>query len=341
MSKTIKNSFYSKLTFDHLLNAHNRACIGKTTRPELLRFNIDLETNLHAILKNLKEGTYKLGKYRVFTIHEPKERIIKCLPYRDRVVQQWYIYEFIKPYIMNKFINTTCACIDKRGTHYAVRLTQKFMRIMKRKHNNYYILKLDVKKYFYNIDKDILYNIMCEYISDKKLLELTRIFIYDNEEKVGIPIGNYTSQYFANIYLDKLDKYIKEVLKVKYYVRYMDDFVIMAETKDECILLKEKINNYLKEKLHLELNSKSRYYPNKMGVNFCGYRIFETHILIRERSKKKIKKKIKEWNKLYKSNELDILHMRLSFGSWLGHAKHANSYNITNKYKNKIIYYQY
>lgn len=109
---------------------------------------------------------------------------------------------------------------------------------------------------------------MCSYISDKRLLELTYKYIYDNDDKVGIPIGNYTSQYFANIYLDKLDKYIKEKLKVKYYVRYMDDFVILVATKSECIYLKKMISEYLKEKLHLELNSKSRYYPNKMGIIF-------------------------------------------------------------------------
>lgn len=338
MSKTIKNSFYSKLTFENLLKAHQRASIGKNNRLDLLKFNIDLETNLHSILKSLKNGTYKLGKYRIFTIYEPKERIIKCLPYKDRIVQQWYIYEFIKPYIMNKFISTTCACIDERGTHYAVRLTQKYMRAMKRKYYNYYVLKLDIKKYFYSIDKDILYNIMCEYISDKRLLELTHKFIYDNDDKIGIPIGNYTSQYFANIYLDKLDKYIKGKLKVKYYIRYMDDFVILLPTKSECIYLKNEISEYLKEKLHLELNSKSRYYPNKMGVNFCGYRIYETHILLRNRSKKKIKGKIREWNNLYMLNKLNVSKMKLSLGSWLGHAKHANTYNMVKDYKNKIIY---
>ena len=139
MSKTIKNSLYSKLTFDNLLKAHQRASVSKNNCLDLLKFDIDLETNLHSILKSLKDGTYKLGKYRVFTIYEPKERIIKSLPYKDRIVQQWYIYEFIKPYIMNKFISTTCACIDGRGTHYAVKLTQKYMRAMKRKYHNYYI----------------------------------------------------------------------------------------------------------------------------------------------------------------------------------------------------------
>lgn len=287
MSKTIKNSFYKKLTFDKFLDAHKRASKNKCNKYEVLKFNVDLETNIVNIIDSIKNGTYKLGKYHIFIIYEPKERIIKCLPYRDRIVQQWYIYEFIKPYIIPRLINNTCACIDNRGTHYAVKLTQKYMRKMKREYNEYYVLKLDIKKYFYNIDKSILYNIMCEYISDKKLLNLTHMFIYDNKDLIGIPIGNYTSQYFANIYLDKLDKYIKEELKIKYYIRYMDDFVLLLKTKEECIILMNKIRYFLKEKLHLELNHKSKYYPNKMGINFCGYRIYETHILVRTIVRKK------------------------------------------------------
>ena len=336
MSKTIKNNFKAKLTFENLLKAHERASAHKTSRMEVLKFNVDLETNLHSILNELKTDTYKLSKYKEFTIYEPKERIIKCLPYRDRIVHQWYIYEFIKPYIIPRLINTTCACIDGRGTHYAVKLTQKYMRIMKRKYKNYYILKLDIKKYFYNIDKKILYNIMCEYISDKSLLKLTKKFIYDNNENTGIPIGNYTSQYFANIYLDKLDKYIKEILKIQYYIRYMDDFVILVKEKEECIHLKNKISEFLNDHLQLELNSKSRYYPNKMGVNFCGYRIYETHILVRQRSKKKMRENIKEWNKLSSDNKLDKNKLKRSLNSWLGHVKHANSYNLVNKYVSKL-----
>ncbi len=206
------------------------------------------------------------------------------------------------------------------------------MRIMKRKYLEYYILKLDIKKYFYNIDKDILYNIMCEYISDKLLLNLTYKFIYDDGSDVGIPIGNYTSQYFDNIYLGKLDKYIKEELHIKYYVRYMDDLVMLVKTREECIIILEKIKVYLKENLHLELNDKSRYYPSKMGVNFCGYRIFETHRLIKQRSKNSIKKKIKKYN----DGKIDEKSFQLSLNSWLGHVRHANSYNLVNKYLSKI-----
>lgn len=116
----------------------------------------------------------------------------------------------------------------------------------------------------------------------------------------------------------------------------MDDFVILTKSKEECIYIKKKISEFLNEYLHLELNSKSRYYPNKMGINFCGYRIYETHMLVRQRSKKKMRENIKKWNKLANENKLDIVKMTYSLNSWLGHIKHANSHNLIEKYLNKI-----
>jgi len=121
MSKSIKKCFYNKLTFENMLNAHKRASINKNNKYEVLKFNLDLESNIWNIINSLKNNTYKLGKYHEFTIYEPKERIIKALPYKDRIVQQWYIYEFIKPYILPRLLNNTCACIDNRGNHYAVK----------------------------------------------------------------------------------------------------------------------------------------------------------------------------------------------------------------------------
>lgn len=336
MSKTIKNSFDKKLTFENLLKAHDRARMGKNMRRELLKFEIDLENNMINIFNSLKNGSYKLGNYRVFKVYEPKERVIKCLPYRDRIVQQWYVYEFIMPYIVPRFINTNCACIEGKGTHYAVNITQRYMRAMKRRYGSYFILKLDIKKYFYNIDREILFNIMKKYISDKKLLWLTGLFIYDNDDRVNIPIGNYTSQYFANIYLNELDYYIKGVLGIKYYVRYMDDMVLLFKSKEECVLVMDKIRSFLRDKLKLELNDKSRYYPSSLGVNFCGYRIYETHRLVRNSSKKMIRKKVKLWKKLYRDGKLDTLKMKLSFNSWLNHVGHANSYNLRKRVEFKF-----
>lgn len=328
MCKTIKNCFDKKLTYENLMSAYYRASKRKGNKRELLRFNMDLETNICSILKEIKEETFVTGKYRTFTVYEPKERIIKSLPFKDRIVQQWYIEEFIKPYVIPRFINSNCACIENKGTLFAVDLCQKYMRIMKNKYGKYYILKCDIKKYFYNIDKNILFNIMKKYISDKKLLKLTYIFIFDNEEKIGIPIGNYTSQFFANIYLNELDKYVKQELKVKYYIRYMDDIILLVETKEKCRYLKQQIYEFITKKLNLDFNEKSRYYPSNMGVNFCGYRIYETHKLLRERSKKKIKKNIKNWNKLYLNKNLNSKKMLLCWNSWRGHAKHCNSYNF-------------
>ena len=119
-----------------------------------------------------------------------------------------------------------------------------------------------------------------------------------------------------------------------------NDMLLLAKNKEECQILKENISVFLMDKLYLELNNKSRYYKNNMGINFCGYKIFETHILIRNRSKSKIKKNIKEWNKQYKLNNLDILKLILSFNSWKGHIKHANTYNLLNKYTNKLLFCQ-
>ena len=146
--------------------------------------------------------------------------------------------------------------------------------------------------------------------------------------------GNYTSQFFANIYLNELDQFVKRVLKVSYYTRYMDDFIILAKTKKECITIKAQVEKFLQDVLHLSLNDKSRYYPQHMGVNFCGYRIFTTHRLLRLTSKKKIKKNVKVLNKLYSQNKLDILKTMQKLNSWLGHSSHCNSYKLQQKILN-------
>lgn len=149
--------------------------------------------------------------------------------------------------------------------------------------------------------------------------------------KHGIPIGNYTSQFFANIYLNELDQYVKRILKIKYYVRYMDDFILLAKTKKDCVYLKKNISNFLEQTLHLKLNEKSKYYPHKMGVNFCGYRIFTTHLLLRNNSKKKIKNNVRIWNKKYRQNKLNISQTLQSIHAWLGHSSHCNSYHLQKK----------
>lgn len=336
MPKTIKNCFYENLTFSNLLKAHKRARKHKVYKDEIIKFELDLENNIINLLNNIKNKKYHLGNYREFKIYEPKERLIKSLPYVDRIVHQWYIEEFIKPFILPKLITSTFACISNRGTHNAVLEVEKYMRIYNRNYGDFWILKCDISKFFYSINPYILFDILKKYISDKELLKFTKLLIFDNVDNsnIGIPIGNYTSQFFANIYLNELDQFVKRTLKVKYYVRYMDDFIILAKTKNDCIHLKADIENFLSTKLHLSLNNKSRYYPYKMGVNFCGYRIFTTHKLLRTNSKKKIKKNVKKWNSHYKNNSLNIPNTVQSLNSWLGHSSHCNSFKLQNKILN-------
>lgn len=324
MCKTIKCEFDKCLTFEKLLSAHNRASKGKKLKDEIIIFEMDLETNLIRLMKDIKYKKYKVGSYREFVIYEPKKRIIKSLPYRDRIIHQWYIEEFIKPFMIKRFISDTYACLDNRGTLSSAKKTQKYMRKMQKKYGNYYVLQCDIKKFFYSIDKKILLSILNRIISDKKLMEFTKIILDDGTD-IGIPIGNYTSQYFANIYLNELDHFIKEKLRVKYYIRYMDDFVLLVKNKNEAKYLFHKISLFLKNNLNLELNQKSRYYPSSIGIDFCGYRIFETHLLLRKRFKKKVKKTLKKWKN---SESLNPNKLLLSWNSIKAHAGHANSYNF-------------
>lgn len=192
-----------------------------------------------------------------------------------------------------------------------VRISYKFKYINGK---NYYVIKADIKKYFYSINKEILYQILKRNIKDNKLLRLTKILIYDNNDDTSIPIGNYTSQYFANIYLNELDQYIKNILRIKYYLRYMDDFCILLKSKDECKRVLYEIKNFLSTNLKLELNPKTRYYPSKFGVNFCGYVIHEDYMLLRKSCIKKIKKRIK-------TGTFDLKKYK-------GHLIHANAYNF-------------
>lgn len=332
MPKTIKNMFDKKLNYIAFYNAHIRASSNKKSRSDVIKYEIDLETNLMNLYNSIKNGKYHVGKYHQFTIYEPKKRIIQSLPYKDRIVHQWYVGEFILPYIVPKFIKDTYACIKNRGTHKAVKQLQNYMKIMQRNNGTYYILKCDIKKYFYSIDKDILYTIMKKHITDKKLLAFTKLLIYDSDVNTGIPIGNYTSQFFANIYLNELDHYVKEHLKVKYYIRYMDDFILLIKTKDDASRMKVLIENYISTKLNLSLNQKSKYYPNKLGVDFCGYHIFETHCLIRKRSKRKIRSIIRKANFDYRQSKLDKKKLEMKYNSWKAHASHANTYNLIRKY---------
>jgi len=269
MPKTVRNIYENAVSFENLLLAHKKARCGKREKKKVILVELILEQELLRLEKELKNCTYKHSSYTTFKVYQPKERIIMASEYIDRIVHQWYVQHFIKPYFVPQFINTTYACIEGRGMHKASKDVQTAMKSAKSKCTNYYILKMDVTKYFHNIDKRILWNILKRKIKDKKLLWLTREILLSTEGMLGLPLGNYTSQMFANIYLNELDQYVKHKLKCKYYFRYMDDMVILLPNKEIANNVLNDITIFLKETLGLTLNSKTRIFKDKQGVNFC------------------------------------------------------------------------
>ena len=228
MARTIRNEFDKYLTYDNLMKAHLLSRKGKNYKKEVILFNLKQEEYIKWLYEELKNGTYKHGGYRIFYITYPKPRKIEASRYIDRVVHRWIVDSFLNRYFVNQFISTSYACIKKRGMHKASMDVQKAMKYCTKIWNEYYILKMDIRKYFQNINKDILMNILRKKVKEEKLERLLEKIVYSNSGTKGIPIGNYTSQIFANIYLNEIDQYIKQKLKVKYYFRYMDDSVLFV-----------------------------------------------------------------------------------------------------------------
>lgn len=326
-----------KLTIEAIYRAHCRARKGKTTRSSVV--DVDLRPMIYVthILNVLRDGIYVPSRFREFTVTDPKKRLVLALPYVDRIVHQWLIEEFIKPYYLPRFIKDSYACIPGRGSHAAVKRIQGYMRDMRQRQDKYYIVKMDISKYFYNIDRDVLFKILKRVITNSQLLDLLHTIIFSDEERVGIPIGNYTSQYFANIYLNELDQYCKHNLGVKYYVRYMDDFILLAPNKRKAKRWYRAIQRYAEGYLHLKLNPKSCFYPSSHGLDFVGYKIMNNCLRLRQRSKRKLNNII--WN--YQHDYTTEADFVTSVAAWLGHAGHANAKTYIRKrlwsYRNMLL----
>ncbi len=311
------------ITFEKFYFAYLRARKNKAGRLEVLKFEQYLEYELIMLMEEIRLGTYCLSNYSSFIIYEPKKREIRMLPFRDRIVHQWYVEEFIKPCFLSRFIFDSYACIPGRGVHNAIKRVQYFMRIMYHQYQNYYILKMDISNFFASIDKDILFSLMKKYFKEKGLLNFTHQMIFEQNDQFGLPIGNYTSQYFANIYLHELDFFLKVKKSLPYYVRYMDDFVILVKNKEEARTLYDEISCFLNEKLHLSLNPKSSYFPSSFGVCFLGFKIYEDHILLLRKIERHMIDKIRKSS--------------LSFSSCYAHFHHANHHYLLSKVEKFIV----
>lgn len=262
-----------------------------------MAFESNPYNNVNALIRELISDIYKMSPYIEFDVFEPKQRHVLAPQFRDKLVQ-WSICRVLNPEFKKKFISDTYACIEGRGTHAYISRLNHFIRCAKVNYGDTaYVLQIDIKKFFYNIDRSVLKKIYTKHIKDEKILNLIYT-ITDSSEimgEVGLPLGNSLSQLSANVYMNEVDQYIKRNLSVKYYVRYMDDMVLILKNKQEAREVLALIKEFLKEKLHLTANEKKTvYYPLKNGIKSVGFKSFGNYRLLLQKDKKKLREKIKE-----------------------------------------------
>lgn len=308
---------------------------------EALLFAQNPTYNLKELQKELRDGTYEFKGYFEFKVFEPKERVINAPYYRDKVVQL-AVVNVIKDIYYPSFIYDSYACIDGKGTHKCVERISYFIRKAKWQYgNDAYILKVDMKKFFYSIDRKVLKKVIKKKVKCKRTLTLL-FKIIDSADIIddkGLPLGNTISQLCANIIMNELDQYCKRHLRIKYYVRYADDVIMILEDKEKAIQIKDSVVEYTTTKLNLNINEeKTKIFPICQGVNTVGFKMHPTHKLIRNNSKKRIKQKLRKMRRLIIEGKLSFEKAEQIINSWYGHAKQGNSYNFVKKITTKHNY---
>ena len=324
--KKYKNLMDEVTDIENIRRAYKQASDGNNKEnASYLIFKEYEAFNVYKLQRELIEGTYVIGEYYTFPMYEPKLRIISALPFRDRVVQH-AINNVINPIFEKLFYSSSYACRPNKGTHKCVKKVQSDIRRLSN-NGNVYALKMDFSKYFKSINSVILIKEIQRKIKDKKLLTLICQFI----DEQGIKVGNLLSQLFANIYGHIFDRFIKTKIKSKYYYRYMDDTLILSNSKLELQNIQKQLQIF--SRLYMKLKFSKWYIVDveMQSINFIGYRIRKSYKLIRKDSVIRAKRKIKK----YLCNN-EKLKLRRFLASWKGHIAIADSINLKN-YINKEI----
>lgn len=330
-------NFSQQITYKKLYKAYLCSRKSKRSRTDVIKFSLRQEDFIESICYELKNGLYTFGKYKEFYVYEPKKRKILAATFKDRIVHTWYVHNFLEKMFIKSFIPTTYACIKDRGMHKCALKIKKDMYNLFKIWNNAYVIKMDVKKFFQSIDRNILYEIIENRVKDRDFLEFTKKILnsgsmHDENEGISLPIGNYTSQIFGNIYLDTVDKYATNVLKCKYYYRYMDDTCIIVENKEKAKQILSKIEKFYKEVLNLELNQKTQIFKLKQGINFCGYKIKIGRMNLRNSGKKNLLKKMKYIRKKVSENNMEIEEAKKLLVGHIGYTNIADVESLVDKY---------
>lgn len=297
---------------------------GKRKKADVQVFSLKLIDSIFALHTELVNKTYVHGSYAMFKISDPKPRIIHKAKIKDRLLHH-AVYRILYPLFDRKFISDSFSCRDDKGTHKALYRFEKFTHIVSQNNTRQcWVLKCDIKKFFANINHKALLIILVKHISDKNTLWLCKQIIRSFETQrgtgKGLPLGNLTSQLFANVYMNELDQYVKHVLKTKHYIRYADDFVFLSNNKEELEHTIPVIQKFLKENLKLSLHEDKLFIKAiGSGVDFLGWTHFPDHRVLRTATKKRMLKRIQN------SPTYETLN------SYLGLLKHGNAHTLQQK----------
>lgn len=331
----------------------------KRNTMQAIDFEFELEKNIFELYEEIANNTYEIGKSICFIVTEPKPREVWAGAFRDRIVHH-LIYNAIKERFINRFILDTYSCIPKRGTLKGAIQAKKYAKEITRNYSQKaYFLKADIGNFFNSIDKEILYNEICKYVFEPWLLNLIKkvlfhdpknnvymkspLWLYDllpkykslfnTDPQKGLPIGNLTSQFFSNVYLNPLDQFVKHKLKCKYYCRYVDDMLLMDKDAGYLNYAYAEINKFLQNNLALSLNHKKKNMNTLCkGFDFVGHVIKPNSLHLRTRIIKKSFNTVKKWEKDKNRFDPKVLNkFRNQINSYLGMYKHVNGYNLRKK----------
>lgn len=341
--KRINHLWSQIVSFDNLLLAYKKAQRGKSRKTSVAQFSLKLKSELFSLQRQLIQDNYQPGEYRLFTIYERKPRQIAAAPFRDRVVHH-ALMNIIEPPLDKQFIYDSYACRQGKGVHKAIDRYQTWAKRYR------YALKMDIQQYFPSIDHLLLKHKLRQRIKDVKVLNLFNKIIdtapppmkldLPTKRRTGIPIGNLTSQFLANLYLNDFDHYIKEELRVHAYLRYVDDFIILDDDKNRLHQFRIQIQEYLAHN-HLHLHPRKRHImPTRRSLDVLGYFVYPNHRCLRNDNGHRFFRKLRGFAKAYAEGKINWEDFNPSVQSWIGHAKHADTYNLRAKIFSETVFHR-
>ncbi len=348
--RRVGNLWPSLVSWRNLYTSAYVAARGKKTRPDVATFLMNLEMEIPSLKRQLDSGEYRPGPYRTFSIHEPKQRMISAAPFRDRVVHHALV-RVLEPVFECRFSRDSYACRRGFGTHRALRHASRAAARYP------FVLKCDVVKFFPSLDHEILMGLVERKIKCRETLSLARRIVdgsnpqiphvvyfpgddlfSPNERRRGLPIGNQTSQFFANVYLDPLDHFVREVLRPGDYLRYADDFLLFGEDRRELESIRSKIEGYLQGFRLLVHERKTRVYRCRDGVGFLGWRIFPDRMRLARSNVIRFKRRARAMQSAYAEGELGWRKIHERIRAWIAHAEHGDTWRLRERVLGDLVF---